>query len=561
MRVIIYTFAYNAEKTLERPINSVLNQTFDNWVWYLVDNGSTDATRSIIESYASKDMRIIPLKNEVNNVWESGNSWFDVIREYDSNDFFCELDADDEYRQDYIEKMLEFAIANNLDLAACGYLFVDASSEQPQAVRILGEDFILDTPEAFSKGFPLYHQFMRTMWCKLYRVSLLKNVNFANIPTIGYGWDTLFTIENFRNAKRVGILSEALHKYYVSTESYSYYFDNLRVAGDRVLDDTARTYLIDKCGKVTTQNDLFLKTVYYEAINDTVDVILHSELSCLQKLHNLRDIVTHEKTKALLHPDSAQRYVTINRLLYPITNWYLSQVATLTDKASAEVAADILLAINTNLQQLISSDCLCYIIRYLPELVEKLVNKSYTQIIVDLNSWYKHHDIDDPLLTELELSVYRAMGRPDYEVFALLVKIKKERQIAANGIDTSSQIVELIAKYPLLKDVSAELALAFSNTVCFILKEDYNHALEEFVQVSQDIEISDDDAEAYFILGANLAAAAENADIYIYFKKIWISYLLDCSRMDDAKAELDEFDQLFPDDEDFTEFRARMSAW
>ena len=72
------------------------------------------------------------------------------------------------------------------------------------------------------------------------------------------------------------------------------------------------------------------------------------------------------------------------------------------------------------------------------------------------------------------------------------------------------------------------------------------------------MEIADDDAEAYILLGQNLSAAAENAGTYIHFKKIWVSYLLDCSRNEEASRELDEIERLLPGDQGFAALRERL---
>ena len=58
--IYIATTAYNAEHTIKQCIESVLNQTSGEFIYYLCDNGSTDATGDIIRSYAQKDSRIKP---------------------------------------------------------------------------------------------------------------------------------------------------------------------------------------------------------------------------------------------------------------------------------------------------------------------------------------------------------------------------------------------------------------------------------------------------------------------------------------------------------------------
>jgi cellulose synthase/poly-beta-1,6-N-acetylglucosamine synthase-like glycosyltransferase len=60
--ITIFTAAYNAEKYISQTINSVLNQTFKDFEYIIVDDGSSDNTAAIIESY--KDKKIFQLRTQ-----------------------------------------------------------------------------------------------------------------------------------------------------------------------------------------------------------------------------------------------------------------------------------------------------------------------------------------------------------------------------------------------------------------------------------------------------------------------------------------------------------------
>lgn len=49
---------YNAEKTLNKCVDSILNQTFQDWELLLIDDGSTDRSGELCNEYAAKDQRI-----------------------------------------------------------------------------------------------------------------------------------------------------------------------------------------------------------------------------------------------------------------------------------------------------------------------------------------------------------------------------------------------------------------------------------------------------------------------------------------------------------------------
>jgi FkbM family methyltransferase len=141
---------------------------------------------------------------------------------------------------------------------------------------------------------------MRTWWGKLISIELLRQCDFEKCKSVSYGADTMFAMEVFRIANRVEVLAESLHKYYVSGVSVSYKWDEKRIVSDRILDDAARAFLLNKCGEVSPQNNEFLLIVYFNAIKDTLKVLLNAQISVTEKIAGLRDIFTSENTQNLI---------------------------------------------------------------------------------------------------------------------------------------------------------------------------------------------------------------------------------------------------------------------
>jgi hypothetical protein len=251
----------------------------------------------MIRAYAERDSRIVALANEQNHVWKPGNYWWDVVHAHDENGFFCWLDADDEFKPEFLEHMLDFAQRNALDVAACGNDSIDAQTGKPTGTRALGKNLILEGKDDFSENFFQYHQFMRTTWGKLYALSTVRKFDWVNAPSVCYGWDTLFATENFRNASRVGLLAESLYGYYVSRESVSSQWGDTRIASDRILFDAANRFLIEKCGAVSPQNEEFLLIVYMNAIHDTLNVLKSAKMPETEKVIGMFDMFSHEYTR------------------------------------------------------------------------------------------------------------------------------------------------------------------------------------------------------------------------------------------------------------------------
>lgn len=565
--IYIYSHVYNANKTLPRAIESVLNQTKCDFIWYLCDNGSTDNTREIILCYAKKDKRIVPELREINHLHPDykGVSLFwlptlsSICKRGNDDDFFCTLDADDEYKPDFFKKLFDFIVENDLEVAACGSDFLDARTDSILGKRALSQNLVLNSSEKFNTHFCEYHQFMRAIWGKLYRLPLLKQCdyeNYLNTIKFPYGLDTLFCMRAFSCANRVGIFAESLHKYYVSAASSSYSFDSKRIISDQILDDETRTMLIEKTGKVSPENDGFLKLIYFNAVVDTLNILLKSQISATEKINYIKDIALNDKTQALFSSSNLYKYGLDEKVRAPIIRFILSQKEC-RKSDNAKTAAEIIMAMYGDLHHLVNQDGLEYLILKMPEMVEYLLQKDYKRVLDRLRTWFKRHNPDVPSLTKLEISAYVATEKSDEDIFIHLVEIKKSRPKASKVLDIDILIFRLVEKYHLLKNMSADLLADFQDSIYYVIKKDYKQALDKFILV-QNVEINDYDVEAYILFGQNLSATAEDIGNFIHFEKVWISYLIDCARVEEASKELDEYLTILANDDDLIELQKKL---
>jgi glycosyltransferase involved in cell wall biosynthesis len=120
--VSIITPTFNAEKYIRATLQSVLNQSYQNWEMILVDDASTDLTVSIIEEFAQKDIRIKLFKLAEN----SGNGFArNVALEKAAGKYIAYLDADDLWFPLKLEKQIQFLKANNLPFTFSFYDCID----------------------------------------------------------------------------------------------------------------------------------------------------------------------------------------------------------------------------------------------------------------------------------------------------------------------------------------------------------------------------------------------------------------------------------------------------
>ena len=121
--VSIITPSFNSAKFIAETIQSMQNQTYQQWEMIIVDDCSSDETVSIIQEIANKDSRIQLIKLEKNSGTGVARS---TALEKATGKFIAFLDADDLWKPEKLDKQLDFMKANNLPFT---FSFYDCINE------------------------------------------------------------------------------------------------------------------------------------------------------------------------------------------------------------------------------------------------------------------------------------------------------------------------------------------------------------------------------------------------------------------------------------------------
>ncbi len=99
-KVTIITVSFNSEKTIERTIKSVLNQTSNDFEYIIIDGGSTDLTMDIVRSYeANFEGRLKWVSEPDNGIYDAFNKGIELS----TGEYIGFINSDDWYEQDTIE--------------------------------------------------------------------------------------------------------------------------------------------------------------------------------------------------------------------------------------------------------------------------------------------------------------------------------------------------------------------------------------------------------------------------------------------------------------------------
>lgn len=126
-KISIIVPVYNAEKYILETIGCIRNQTYTNWELLLIDDGSTDGSRQVVEELLEKepDGRIRLLVKENTGAAQTRNTGLKEA----TGRYIAYLDADDLWQKEKLEKQLAFMRKREAAFSFTGYEFADENGE------------------------------------------------------------------------------------------------------------------------------------------------------------------------------------------------------------------------------------------------------------------------------------------------------------------------------------------------------------------------------------------------------------------------------------------------
>ena len=152
MKVSIGIPFFNSENYLADAIKSVLAQTYPYWELILIDDGSTDGSLAIAQSFAEKDSRIRVISDGTNKKLPARLN--QIIREA-KYDYIARMDADDVMHPQRLEKQIDFLQKNQqYDLVSSGLISINNQNEV-KGFRCVSQ--LYDEFSSLNLSYPIVH--------------------------------------------------------------------------------------------------------------------------------------------------------------------------------------------------------------------------------------------------------------------------------------------------------------------------------------------------------------------------------------------------------------------
>lgn len=121
--VTVIMGVYNGAKRFEKPIESIINQTYTNWEFIICDDGSKDNSFNKLLKFQEEDARIRVINNEKNSGLSAS---LNHCLKYARGEYIARMDDDDISHDNRLEEEVKFLLQHpEFDIVATGYRLMD----------------------------------------------------------------------------------------------------------------------------------------------------------------------------------------------------------------------------------------------------------------------------------------------------------------------------------------------------------------------------------------------------------------------------------------------------
>lgn len=268
---------YNVDKYLQKCINSILSNNYDNLEVILVDDGSTDKSHKICSDLQEKNKCIKIITKENGGLSSARNAGLEIA----SGDYISFIDSDDFVDKSMFAEMMKAIVNAKADLVQCCYkrVYLNNRVENSKDNRI----YEILEGENIKRGFFIDKKIDVMVWNKIFKRECIKNTKFIEGKN---NEDNMYMMDIINNLSKVVILPNIYYYYLYRDNSITKQTFNIKKLDSL----NAYHYMIKICEKEKMINyipylliDLCLSAfyLYYDVWSSSLDKIDKDEYFCV----------------------------------------------------------------------------------------------------------------------------------------------------------------------------------------------------------------------------------------------------------------------------------------
>ena len=287
-KVSVIVPVYNVAEYLGQCLDTILLQTLQDIEVICVDDGSTDNSLEILNTYAFLDERIKVIHQENAGAAAARNRGLKEA----TGEFISVLDSDDFFHPEMLEKMVAKAEEDESDVVICGYTVFDDATQEDYTATKLPQNLVYRSPFAPSDiGLDLFMFSYLQAWTKLVRSSFIKKHNIHFDESVRYCDDNMFSLWVIGVAKKISCMPDLFIHYRWNTTGQQSAHKPLTLTKDHCSTHSQAYIHIKESNPNYNLVDCFIPRVRKSLVGDISDLE-----------HNQKRNALHSIRKNL-HPD------------------------------------------------------------------------------------------------------------------------------------------------------------------------------------------------------------------------------------------------------------------
>lgn len=259
MELSIIIPVYNTIEYLSRCVESVIKNIGIDKEIILVDDGSTDGSGKLCDTYSSRyhNIKTIHIKNS--GPASAKNRGLDIA----TGKYVAMIDSDDEVEPQMFVKMLEEAKMNEADIVCCNYKERLPNGEM-KLFDYTEKTYLFDNYLGI-RNFLMKEKIHTQCWTKIYRRDLIEQNNIRNIEGLKTDEDFIFNINCFVHSSKTCVIDSPLYIYTIRETSLSKDYFNKDINAyidNRLLHFDIVDKLIDEYAPKNKEHAIFSRLYY-----------------------------------------------------------------------------------------------------------------------------------------------------------------------------------------------------------------------------------------------------------------------------------------------------------
>lgn len=315
---------YNCEKYIERLIKNIITQSYQNFEVIIINDGSTDKTKNIIERYSKYNSKINIINKENTGVSDCRNIGIKIAR----GEIILFADSDDFLEQDYFKKIIEiYTKYPNIEMINFGYY----SDVENLDGKNISRDIFNYKEKIYSNKLEIKRELVElwdkkmlyNVWNKAYKKEIISKYNLS-FPDFNWGEDIDFNrkymdvINNFYNSNKAFYHYVRERKGAV-TKEYKKNFFEIRKKEYKEFNEYFK-----EMGLIEKEYREFSARRFIESVLGVIENLYCTDLKFKERYTEIKKVLSDEDIKKTLKVAKPNTNI-VKIMLIPIKcNWILA---------------------------------------------------------------------------------------------------------------------------------------------------------------------------------------------------------------------------------------------